>query len=163
MPNWQLAAITPQDLDEILTIDRSAFKRPWLRKSFLEELAHINAYSYVVRARLADKCSEVIAYVFLRILLSEMHILRIAVSSDFQTRGVATWLLERCFKLARQKRAYSVFIEVRPTNKSAIALYRSSGFQLLGRRPNYYPETGEDALVMVKHLKESTYDSKSRH
>jgi ribosomal-protein-alanine N-acetyltransferase len=44
---------------------------------------------------------------------------------------------------------------VRPTNETAIALYQKSGFQLLGRRPAYYPETGEDALVMVKHLKEN--------
>lgn len=154
MPNWRLAAITPQDLDEILAIDRSAFKRPWHRKSFLDELAHINAYCYAVRARLTDKSTGIIAYVFLRILLTEMHILRIAVASDFQTRGVATWLLQRCFNLAAQKRADSVFIEVRPTNKSAITLYQKSGFQLLGTRPNYYPETGEDALVMVKHLKE---------
>jgi ribosomal-protein-alanine N-acetyltransferase len=154
MPNWQLTAITPQDLNEISAIDRSAFKRPWHRKSFLEELAHINAYSYVVRAQLADKCSGIIAYVFLRIVLTEMQILRLAVALDFQSRGAATWLLQRCFNLAEQKRVYSVFIEVRPTNKSAITLYHKSGFQLLSRRPNYYPESGEDALVMVKHLKE---------
>jgi ribosomal-protein-alanine N-acetyltransferase len=154
MPIWQLAAITPEDLDEILAIDRSAFERPWQRTSFTEELAEINAYSYVVRARLAGKCSGVIAYVFVRILLTEMHILRIAVATDFQARGVATWLLRRCFNLAREKGADSVLIEVRPTNQSAITLYHKLGFQLLGRRPNYYPESGEDALVMVKHLKE---------
>jgi ribosomal-protein-alanine N-acetyltransferase len=154
MTDWQLAAIAPHDLDAILAIDRSAFKRPWHRESFLEELTQVNAYSYVVRARLTDDSPGIIAYVFLRVLLTEMHILRIAVASDFQTRGVATWLLQQCFELAEQKRAYSVLIEVRPTNKSAIALYQKSGFHLLGRRPNYYPETGEDALVMVKHLKE---------
>ena len=154
MRDWQLAALAPQDLDEILAIDRSAFKRPWHRKSFLEELGRIDAYSYGVRTRLANQCSGIIAYVFVRILLTEMHILRIAVASDFQTRGVATRLLQQCFKLAKQKSAISVFIEVRPTNKSAITLYQKLGFQLLGTRTNYYPETGEDALVMVKNLKE---------
>ena len=154
MPDWHLEAITPQDLDKILTIDRSAFKRSWHRKSFLEELVCDNAYSYAVRTQLADQRMEIIAYVFLRILLTEMHILRIAVAREFQDRGIATWLLQRCFRLAKQKKVYSVYIEVRPTNKTAIALYRKSGFQLLGRRPHYYPETGEDALVMVKHLKE---------
>ena len=154
MPDWHLEAITPQDLDKILTIDHAAFKRPWHRKSFLEELAFDNAYNYAVRAQLVDQRMEIIAYVFLRILLTEMHILRIAVAKEFQDRGVATWLLQQCFRLAKQKKVYSVFIEVRPTNKSAIALYRKSGFQLLGSRPRYYPETGEDALVMVKHLKE---------
>ena len=154
MPDWQLGAITPQDLDKILTIDHSAFKRPWHRKSFLEELACDNAYNYAVKTQLVDQRMEIIAYVFLRILLTEMHILRIAVAQEFHDKGVATWLLQQCFSLAKRKKVYSVYIEVRPTNKAAIALYRKSGFQLLGRRPDYYPETGEDALVMVKHLKE---------
>lgn len=154
MPAWHLEAATPRDLDRILAIDRSAFKRPWHRKSFLDELGCSSAYSYVARRRLADKRIDIIAYVFLRILLAEMHILRIAVAADFQAKGVASRLLERCFSLARQKSVNSVYIEVRPTNNTAIALYRKSGFQVLGRRIKYYPETGEDALVMVKHLKE---------
>ena len=155
MPDWHLEAITPQDLDKILSIDRKAFKRPWHRKSFLEELVCENAYSYAVRSQRVDHRSEIIAYVFLRFLLTEMHILRIAVAAEFQAMGVATWLLQQCFSLAKRKQVYSVYIEVRPTNETAIALYRKSGFQLLGRRPAYYPETGEDALVMVKHLKEN--------
>jgi ribosomal-protein-alanine N-acetyltransferase len=155
MPDWHLEAITPRDIDKILSIDRNAFKRPWHRKSFLEELACENAYSYAVRTQRVDQRTEIIAYVFLRVLLTEMHILRIAVAAEFQALGVATWLLQQCFSLAERKNAYSVYIEVRPTNETAIALYRKSGFQLLGRRPAYYPETGEDALVMVKHLKEN--------
>ncbi|MEJ2546128.1 MAG: GNAT family N-acetyltransferase, partial [Calditrichaceae bacterium] len=66
---------------------------------------------------------------------TEMHIMRIAVAQEFQDRGVATWLLQKCLRLAKQKKVYSVYIEVRPYNKTAIALYRKSGFQLLGRRP----------------------------
>ena len=155
MPDWHLEAITPQDLDKILSIDRKAFKRPWHRKSFLEELVCENAYSYAVRSQRVDQRSEIIAYVFLRVLVTEMHILRIAVATEFQAMGVATWLLQQCFSLAKHKKVYSVYIEVRPSNETAIALYRKSGFQLLGRRPAYYPETGEDALVMVKHLKEN--------
>ena len=155
MPDWHLEAITLQDLDKILSIDRKAFKRPWHRKSFLEELVCENAYSYAVRSQRVDQRSEIIAYVFLRVLLTEMHILRIAVAAEFQAMGVATWLLQQCFSLAKRKKVDSVYIEVRPTNETAIALYQKSGFQFLGRRPAYYPETGEDALVMVKHLKEN--------
>ncbi len=153
MPNWQLDPVTPQDLDTILTIDRAAFKRPWQRKSFVAELAHKDAFGYVVRNKLNQKSSEVIAYVFVRVILNEMHIMRIAVAASFQTKGVATRMLRQCFTLAQQKQLDAVYIEVRPGNTSATALYRKAGFQSLGTRPNYYPETGEDALVMVKHLK----------
>ena len=104
MPDWHLEAITLRDLSKILTIDRTAFKRPWQQKSFLEELSCDNAYSYAVRRQRADQRSEIIAYVFLRILVTEMHIVRIAVAREFQNRGVAAWLLRQCFRLAREKK-----------------------------------------------------------
>ena len=154
MPHWHLAAATPQDIDDILTIDHEAFKRPWQRQSFSDELNRKDAYSYVVRTQVGGRPTAIIGYVFVRVLVNEMHILRIAVATHYQDRGVATWLLQHCFKLAKQKQVGAVYIEVRPSNKSAIALYHKSGFQQLGTRPNYYPETGEDALVMVKYIKE---------
>jgi ribosomal-protein-alanine N-acetyltransferase len=95
---------------------------------------------------------EIIAYVFVRIFANKMHIMRIAVAQDFKSHGVATRLLRQCLKLAEEKSADAVLIEVRPTNKSAIGLYRSAGFELQGTRPSYYPDSGEDALLMVKHL-----------
>ena len=155
MPSWHLEVITPPDLDRILTIDRAAFKRTWQRKSFLAELVCDKAYCYAVKTQLDENRMEIIAYVFIRILVSEMHIMRIAVAAAYQSRGVATWLLQQCFKLAEQKKVAAAYIEVRPTNTTAIALYRKAGFQPLGTRPNYYPETGEDALVMVKYIKEN--------
>ena len=155
MPTWQLEVITPQDLDRIQTIDYLAFKRPWNRNLFLEELSCDNAFSYSVRCNQTDQSPAIIAYVFWRMVLTELHIIRIAVAQDFRSRGVATWLLQQCFKLTEQKDFDSVYIEVRPSNKAAIALYRKLGFDVIGTRPNYYPESNEDALVMKKQLKES--------
>jgi ribosomal-protein-alanine N-acetyltransferase len=152
MPDWHLDAVTPRDLDKILTIDRNAFKRSWNRKSFLQEIDRTDAYSYVARTQSDNGRMDIIAYVFVRIFLKEMHIMRIAVAAGYQARGVATALLQQCFKLAKQHQVSAVYIEVRPKNKSAITLYSKTGFQMLGTRPNYYPETGEDALVMVKLL-----------
>jgi len=106
MPDWHLEAITPRDLDKIHTIERTAFKRPWQQKSFLEELSCDNAFSYAVRGQRVDQRSEIIAYVFLRLLVTEMHILRIAVAREFQNRGVAAWLLRQCFRLAREKNIF---------------------------------------------------------
>jgi ribosomal-protein-alanine N-acetyltransferase len=155
MPAWQLEAIAPLDLDRILTIDRLAFKCPWNRSLFLEEFSCDKAFSYSVRCNQADQSLAIIAYVFCRMVVTELHIIRIAVAPDFRSRGVATWLLQQCIDVVKQKDFDSVFIEVRPSNKAAIALYRKLGFHVIGNRPNYYPESSEDALVMRKQLKES--------
>lgn len=155
MPGWHLEALARQDLDEILSIDRTVFKRPWHRNAFVVELNCDRASSYAVTTQPVDRGRQIIAYVFLRIIATEMNIARIAVAREFQRKGVATWLLEHCFRLAVKKNVFLVRIEVRPTNNAAITLYRKSGFQLVGTRPNYYPETGEDAMIMIKQVKES--------
>jgi [ribosomal protein S18]-alanine N-acetyltransferase len=155
MPTWQLEAITAQDLDKILIIDRLAFKRPWSRTLYLDELSCDKAFSYAVKCNRADQDLTIIAYAFWRMVVTELHIVRIAVAPDFRSKGVATWLLQQCFKLAKQKKDFdSICIEVRPSNNAAIALYRKLGFYVIGTRPHYYPESGEDALVMRKQLKE---------
>ena len=155
MPVWRLDVITPQDLDRILTIDRLAFKHPWNRNLFLEELSCDNAFSYAVRCNQTDQSPVIIAYAFWRMMVTELHIIRIAVAPDFRSRGVATWLLQQGFEFVKQQDFDSAYIEVRPSNKAAIALYRKLGFSIIGTRSNYYPESGEDALVMRKQLKES--------
>jgi ribosomal-protein-alanine N-acetyltransferase len=156
MATWQLEVITPQNLNRILTIDRLAFKLAWSRALFLEELSCESAFGYAVRCNQPDQSLTIIAYAFWRMVLTELHIIRIAVAPDYRSRGVASWLIEQCFKLAQQKKDFdSVYIEVRPSNNAAIALYRKLGFYVIGTRPNYYPESNEDALVMKKQLKES--------
>ena len=155
MPTWQLEIITPQDLDSILVIDRLAFKRPWNRTLFLEELSCDKAFGYVVKGNQTDQSLTIIAYVFWRMVLTELHIIRIAVAPNFRSKGVATWLLQQCFQLVRQKDFDSAYIEVRASNIAAIGLYQKLGFYVIGTRPNYYPESSEDAWVMRKQLKES--------
>ena len=95
---------------------------------------------------------EVIAYLCSRITGSEMSILRIAVLTKWRNSGIASWLLNRCFEIALTKGVTSVFLEVRESNNAATSLYGKLGFMPVGKRPNYYSETGEDALVFMKKL-----------
>lgn len=155
MSGWHIEAITAHDLDKIVNIDRYAFKRPWQRYLFQAELSSNDADSYSVKCYRTDEAQVIIAYVFLRFIINELHIIRIAVAPQFRQRGVATGLLQYCFRLAKEKQVTSVYIEVRPSNIPAIALYKKLGFQLIGRRPNYYSESSEDALVMEKNVKEN--------
>jgi ribosomal-protein-alanine N-acetyltransferase len=93
-------------------------------------------------------------YGLLSIAADEAHILNICVDPLCQSRGHGRHLLRALVKLARDHGAHRVFLEVRPSNTPAVALYHSEGFNEIGRRPRYYParEGREDALVMAIEL-----------
>ena len=84
----------------------------------------------------------------------EAHILNICVSPDAQGEGLGRRMLRRLIDAARWHRAERVYLEVRPSNPNAIALYDSEGFNEIARRPNYYPahKGREDAVIMAREL-----------
>lgn len=147
-------AATKADIDQILAIEEHAFERPWSRTSFLEELSRQDAFHYVVKSHSSCDHGQLIAYIFFRLIADEIHLLKIAVAPNWRRRGVAFEILEKCFLLASGKGAAVAFLEVRTSNISAISLYQKLGFQTVGKRPNYYSGAREDALVMMKNLKE---------
>jgi ribosomal-protein-alanine N-acetyltransferase len=110
------------------------------------------ACALVVRLQFQGATDEIAGYMCLRFILNEMHILKIAVAPARRRQGIATWLLGKAFQLGMQRAVVLAQIEVRPSNEPALALYQKLGFEFLARRPRYYPETGEDALVLVKYL-----------
>ena len=154
MTQWQLAAMNRSDINPILEIEQHSFAWPWNRRTFMAELANKHAYSFLAKCNDRADGQNVIGYILYRLVEKELHILKIAVKPDWRSRGVATWLLDQCFGLAFEKGASSAFLDVRPSNQSAIALYAKQGFRVLGKKPNYYADTREDALVLVKTLKE---------
>jgi ribosomal-protein-alanine N-acetyltransferase len=151
---WQLTSINPVDINPIMEIERRSFAWPWNRLSFLGELASRHAYSYMVKLSDNKYAEKVIAYIFFRQVKEELHILKIAVTPHWRSKGIASKLLKKCFTSGLKRGARSAFLEVRPSNASAMALYRKKGFRLIGRKPNYYTDTREDALVLMKNLKE---------
>jgi [ribosomal protein S18]-alanine N-acetyltransferase len=150
--HWNLSSLSLCDIEQILAIEEISFKAPWSHSLFLEEVACKNAFNYVVKSAGGEKNEAVIAYICSRIIGSEMSILRIAVSPEWRNLGIASWLLDQCFIMARDKGVTSVFLEVRESNSAAIALYGKLEFISVGKRPAYYPETGEDAVVLMKKL-----------
>jgi ribosomal-protein-alanine N-acetyltransferase len=119
---------------------------------FLEELICKDALDYVVKIFENKKPEIVIAYICSRIIGNEISILRIAVAKKWQAIGVASWLLNKFFEIATGKGVTSVLLEVRSSNHAALALYNKAGFIKIGTRSNYYTETGEDAIVLLKKL-----------
>ena len=155
MSSWQLGTINQADeLEPILAIEQCSFRRPWGRLSFEGELTCQNSGNYVVKSDANGTGDQVVAYAFFRRASDELHLLKIAVSPAWRKNGIATRLLERCFAFSAKQGTTSVHLEVRPSNIAAIELYLKLGFEAIGRRHKYYADTKEDAVLMMKNLKE---------
>jgi ribosomal-protein-alanine N-acetyltransferase len=153
--SWQLGTINQADeLEPILAIEQLSFRWPWGRLSFEGELSCKNACNYIAKLHANGAGEQVVAYAFFRLAADELHLLKIAVSPAWRGQGIASRLLERCFAIREKQGATSVHLEVRPSNTPAMELYLKLGFEVIGRRHKYYADTKEDALLMMKNLKE---------
>jgi ribosomal-protein-alanine N-acetyltransferase len=152
---WRIGTISRADqLEPILAIEQQSFRWPWGRLSFEGELSCRNACNLVVKSSENGFKDRIIAYAFWRVAAEELHILKIAVAPAWREKRIGTRLTELCLKMGVEHGATSAYLEVRPTNEAAVALYQKLGFNEIGRRHNYYRDSKEDALVMMKNLKE---------
>ena len=155
MPKWCFVELDRQLLDQVLEIEIQSFNFPWNRSSYIDELNCSGALNRAVIVPDRADGKSLIAYLCCRIIIDELHIMKIAVAPSWRRRGVASALLQHGFDLAHNKGVKKVLLEVRTTNLAAQRLYRHNGFQLIGKRPNYYPQTGEAALLYMKKIEES--------
>ena len=137
--------MTAADLEAVSELDVLSFSQPWPKNAFEIELANKGARCWV-----ADVAGQVVgALVFWRVL-DEAHLTTIAVHPAFRRRGIARQLLQTAMDAAYAEGARIYHLEVRAGNEPAQKLYESFGFEVAGRRPKYYSDNGEDALLMTK-------------
>ncbi len=79
----------------------------------------------------------------------EAHIMNVAVAPECRRCGIGEALMLELLRRSLELGAESAYLEYRPSNTAAAALYRKLGFRRVGRRPNYYRDTGEDAILMT--------------
>ncbi|MFZ0134916.1 MAG: ribosomal protein S18-alanine N-acetyltransferase [Desulfobacterales bacterium] len=151
-PGVSIAALAEGHIDEIITIEMASFKQPWLPMSFYDELSSTDALDIVA---LHPRGRQVLGYACMRLVLDEINLLKIAVAPYWRRKNVGTRLLDNCLRLAHQKGAKKAYLEVRRSNWAARNFYWKFGFRLVGTRPGYYLDTGEDALSMMKTLEET--------
>ncbi len=125
-------------------IEEESFKRPWTRDGFETELAREPSICLTLKDG-----DRVFGYLIFWLIQDEIHILNIAVRPDLRKMGLGKVLLAYLTDFAREVRAESIFLEVRRSNQAAQALYRRTGFKVVGERKNYYSEDNEDALMMT--------------
>ncbi|WP_295378667.1 ribosomal protein S18-alanine N-acetyltransferase [uncultured Stenotrophomonas sp.] len=143
-----LRALRESDLTVVMAIEVRGYPFPWTRGIFVDCLRA--GYPGLVM----ERDGELIGYGMLSIAADEAHVLNICIDPLTQSRGLGRQLLRALVQLASDRGAQRVFLEVRPSNTPALALYHSEGFNEIGRRPRYYPaaQGREDAVVMAIEL-----------
>lgn len=153
---WRICPMGTQDVDAVAALERVCFTRPWSREAFLSELAQPHSRCHVAKTPRRLESRRIIAYVCTQRIFDELSILKIAVKPEWRSKGIGAAVLQQRLDAAFRKGARNAFLEVRPSNHVALSFYRRQGFQLIGTRPRYYPETGEDALIMARTLEGET-------
>src|SRR3990167_4057669 len=144
-----LRAMTQDDVDTVLAIEQTVQRFPWTRGNFADALN--SGYLCCVDE---TESGGIRGYAILMPAADEAELLNIGVEQAGQRKGLGRAMLSEMLDAARAKQLRRVFLEVRPSNVAAIALYRSAGFNEIGVRRDYYRNANgsEDAITMACDL-----------
>ena len=137
-------AMRVEDLEAVLAIENDVYPYPWTRGNFVDSLTA--GYG----CHVMQCAGEIAGYGVLMIAAGEAHLLNLSVARRWQRQGCGRALLEHFVELARSGHAAGMYLEVRPSNAAARALYRAAGFREIALRRGYYPadQGREDAIVL---------------
>jgi len=144
--------MTEADIPAVLAMEREACPHPvhaWTEDNYRSSMRAL----YWLRVR-CDERGAIAAVVVAMDGIDEVHLLNIAVGRSWHRQGVATALIDTLVSRCRQRQVPSLWLEVRPSNQRAHALYLREGVVQVGLRKGYYPapEGREDALVMKRDI-----------
>ncbi len=130
---------------QVAELEKRCFSSPWSLRSITDELT--NPLSTWIVAADGD---TVAGYVGSQSVLGEADMMNLAVDPQFRRNGIAKLLVTTLIDHLRSRDVYCLTLEVRASNEPAISLYEKLGFTQVGRRPNYYANPREDALILRK-------------
>ena len=157
-----------EDLDQAVLLDCMSFSLPWPPSAYLHELNNTGGKVWVAEQVLeapleykspfpvlvADFVQPagawaVVGVIVVWLIVDEAHIATLAVHPELRRQGIAQKLLCVALKEAAEDGMLSALLEVRAGNEAAQDLYRKFGFDVVGRRPRYYQDNHEDAILMT--------------
>jgi ribosomal-protein-alanine N-acetyltransferase len=133
-----------EDVSAVHEIDMFSFSLPWPERSFRFEVTE----NPVSRGWVAEVDGRIAAMLVLWLVVDEAHIATIATHPDFRRQGIGERIMIEALIAAREEGAHRAFLEVRASNVAAQTLYEKYGFVVDGRRPRYYKDNFEDAILM---------------
>ena len=139
----------PVDLPRVMRIERASFSAPWSEDAIAAELDPSDPRRLPLVAELDG---EIVGFALVWVIADELHLVSFAVDPVHRRRGIGQALLDAVLATPQAARANVMTLEVRTNNQPAIDLYHRNGFIDIALRPKYYPDTKEDAIVMLKPL-----------
>lgn len=141
----EITRMTEAHVAAVANLEKICFSDPWSEKSVGEELQ--NELSLWLVAMEGERLA---GYVGSQTVLGETDMMNVAVDPDFRRQGLGNKLIQSLIEQLKAGGSHCLTLEVRASNTPAIALYEKLGFQEIGRRPKYYRNPREDALILRK-------------
>lgn len=139
-----------EDIPRVREIDVLSFSLPWPEKSYQFELTQNPSTLAIVNELVPPGAMPIIiGMVVVWILLDEAHIATIAIHPNFRGHGIGKKLLAETLRQSIKRSAILATLEVREHNHIAQQMYAKFGFEIVGRRPKYYLDNNEDAVIMT--------------
>jgi ribosomal-protein-alanine N-acetyltransferase len=146
----RIVTMTSSDLTWVAKVERESFADPWSRALFESELEE-REQNY---PRIALHRGERAGYMISWFVADEVHLGNIAVAPEWRGHGIADALLDDLIREGKLRDSSYIVLEVRESNEAAIRLYQRYGFDVMAVRRGYYQNNGEDALIMIRMLRE---------
>lgn len=146
--NINIRKMELKDIGQVLFIEKVSFATPWSNDAFEKELRENKLARYIV----AEIDKKVVGYGGIWLILDEGHITNIAVHNDYRGYGIGHRLVDGLVDVCYELNIARMTLEVREFNTPARNLYNNHGFIDMGKRPGYYADNNEDAIIMWKEL-----------
>ncbi len=144
--DYSIITMTSEHISRIALLEKECFSSPWSENALSEELNNINSHFLVAVS------DEVLGYIGVQEICGEAYITNIAVFDKHRKKGIGRSLLLSAVDGAKSRSCEFVTLEVRESNKSAITLYESEGFEIAGIRKNFYTDPIENGVIYTKYF-----------
>lgn len=143
-----ISALTSDDFQRIYAIECASHAFPWSEKTFMTNIGE----RYCNLKLEVD--GKIVGFAINQFILDEATLFNIAVDPEYQGQGYGKMLLSAAIEKLAEKGVMTLWLEVRESNRSAIALYETIGFNEVSIRKNYYPAKNgkEDAVIMALYI-----------
>lgn len=147
-PSLWFRPMTLSDVERVMKVEQDVYQFPWTERIF-SDCIRVGYHCWLVLQN-----RDLVGHAVISVAAGESHMLNLSIGKRFQRQGFGRQFIEFLIDDARNSKAETMLLEVRPSNIAAINCYNSAGFNEIGSRKDYYPAADgrEDALLFARHI-----------